>query len=70
MRDDNMSVAEVARQIEAVALAVKTGSSVSDLRHHRFTHKLHRAQACQVPDTCVHMLLHCKPRSISALRVF
>lgn len=32
MRDDNMPVAEVQRQVEAVALAVKAGSSVSDMR--------------------------------------
>jgi hypothetical protein len=36
MRDDNMSVDEVRRQVEAVALAVKQGSSVSDMRHHTF----------------------------------
>ena len=44
MRDDNMPVSEVQRQVEAVALAVKQGSSVSDLRHHTFTGKLKRAQ--------------------------
>lgn len=44
MRDDNMAVSEVQRQIEAVALAVKQGSSVSDLRHHTFTSKLKGAQ--------------------------
>lgn len=44
MRDDNMPVEEVARQVEAVALAVKTGSSISDMRHHTFTGKLKGAQ--------------------------
>jgi thioesterase domain-containing protein len=44
MRDDNMSVDEVARQIEGVALAVKQGSSVSDLRHHTYTGRLKGAQ--------------------------
>jgi hypothetical protein len=44
MRDDNMAVSEVQRQVEAVALAVKQGSSVSDLRHHVFTCKLKGAQ--------------------------
>lgn len=44
MRDDNMAVSEVARQVEGVALAVKQGSSVSDLRHHVFTGKLKGAQ--------------------------
>lgn len=44
MRDDNMAVSEVQRQVEAVALAVKQGSSVSDLRHHVFTGKLKGAQ--------------------------
>jgi hypothetical protein len=44
MRDDNMSVAEVQQQVEAVALAVKQGSSVSDMRHHTMTGKLHGAQ--------------------------
>lgn len=44
MRDDNMAVSEVQRQIEGVALAVKQGSGVSDLRHHTFTGKLKGAQ--------------------------
>lgn len=44
MRDDNMPVAEVARQVEAVALAVKQGSSVSDMRHHTLTGKVKGAQ--------------------------
>lgn len=44
MRDDNMPVSEVQRQVEAVALAVKQGSSVSDMRHHRMTGKLRGAQ--------------------------
>jgi len=44
MRDDNMAVSEVQRQVEAVALAVKQGSSISDLRHHTFTGKLKGAQ--------------------------
>lgn len=44
MRDDNMMVDEVQRQVEAVALAVKQGSSVSDMRHHTVTGKLKGAQ--------------------------
>lgn len=44
MRDDNMLVEEVARQIEAVALAVKQGSAVSDMRHHSFSGKLEGAE--------------------------
>lgn len=44
MRDDNMPVEEVARQIEAVALAVKQGSAVSDMRHHTFTGSLEGAE--------------------------
>ncbi len=44
MRDEAMSVEEVQRQVEAVALAVKQGSAVSDMRHHVFTGKLTGAQ--------------------------
>lgn len=44
MRDDNMPVEEVARQVETVALAVKQGSAVSDMRHHTFTNKLRAAE--------------------------
>lgn len=51
MRDDNMAVSEVQRQVEAVALAVKQGSSVSDLRHHTFTGKLKGAQVRAGPAT-------------------
>jgi hypothetical protein len=47
MRDDNMPVAEVARQVEAVALAVKQGSSISDMRHHQLTGKIRGAQVRQ-----------------------
>lgn len=39
-----MAVSEVQRQVEAVALAVKQGSSISDLRHHTVTGKLKGAQ--------------------------
>lgn len=58
MRDDNMAVSEVQRQIEGVALAVKQGSSVSDLRHHTFTGKLKGAQVGRADtrhqvDTCM-----------------
>lgn len=44
-----MPVEEVARQIELVALAVKAGSSISDMRHHTFTGKLKGAQVRQLP---------------------
>lgn len=44
MRDDNMSVDEVRQQVEHVALAVKQGSSISDLRLHKYTGKLQSAQ--------------------------
>ncbi|KAK9863861.1 hypothetical protein WJX84_009188, partial [Apatococcus fuscideae] len=36
MRDDNMTAAQVREQVEQVALAVKIGSEVSDLRHHTY----------------------------------
>ena len=44
MRDDNMSVEEVRRQVEYVALSVKQGSQVSDMRKHRFSGRLRGAQ--------------------------
>jgi hypothetical protein len=48
MRDDNMPVAEVARQVKAVALAVKQGSSISDMRHHTLTGRIRGAQVRHV----------------------
>jgi hypothetical protein len=36
MRDDNMTVEEVRRQVEYVALSVKQGSQVSGMRRHIF----------------------------------
>ncbi|GFH18518.1 uncharacterized protein HaLaN_15339, partial [Haematococcus lacustris] len=44
MRDDNMTVEEVQKQIEFVALSVKKGSQVSDMRHHTFTGHLTHAR--------------------------
>jgi len=44
MRDENMAVEEVKNQIEYVALAVKQGSNVSDMRHHTYSGKLQGAQ--------------------------
>jgi hypothetical protein len=58
MRDDNMAVSEVQRQIEGVALAVKQGSSVSDLRHHTFTGKLKGAQVRKHGNSLVMMAPH------------
>ncbi|KAL0047289.1 hypothetical protein WJX82_000056 [Trebouxia sp. C0006] len=37
MRDENMTVEQVTEQVEHVALAVKQGSEISDLRHHTFS---------------------------------
>jgi len=36
MRDDNMTIEEVKRQIEGVALLVKQGSNITDMRTHSF----------------------------------
>ncbi|KIY94328.1 type I polyketide synthase [Monoraphidium neglectum] len=44
MRDDNMSADDVAEQVAYVALAVKQGSQVSDMRHHTFSGRLRGAQ--------------------------
>jgi hypothetical protein len=52
MRDDNMPVAEVARQVEAVALAVKQGSSISDMRHHQLTGRVRGAQVRACLQLC------------------
>ncbi|PNG99845.1 Phthiocerol synthesis polyketide synthase type I PpsC, partial [Tetrabaena socialis] len=45
MRDDAMPVEEVQRQVEHVALSVKQGSQISDMRHHRFAGRLLGARA-------------------------
>jgi hypothetical protein len=55
MRDDNMPVAEVGRQVEAVALAVKQGSSISDMRHHKLTGRVRGAQVRPSLLLCVFM---------------
>ena len=44
MRDARFTVAEVREQVLAVAQSVKTGSSRSDLRHHRFVGRLKNAK--------------------------
>jgi len=54
-----MPVEEVARQIELVALAVKAGSSISDMRHHTFTGKLKGAQVRQLCKLDWQQLAHC-----------
>jgi hypothetical protein len=44
MRDDNVTPEEVAEQVAYVALAVKQGSQVSDMRRHAFSGRLKGAQ--------------------------
>jgi len=44
MRSENLTVEEVKTQIENVALAVKQGTSPSDMRSHQFSAKLINAQ--------------------------
>ncbi|KAK9815594.1 hypothetical protein WJX72_006498 [[Myrmecia] bisecta] len=67
MRDDNMSVEQVKEHVQYVALSVKKGSQISDLRHHRFQGTLQGGQvvyfrgatpgACTYFDDCKDGLL-------------
>lgn len=59
MRDSPMAVEEVRTQVQYVALAVKQGSQVSDMRHHKFRGKLKKAQVvyfrAQTPGACAYV---------------
>lgn len=68
MRDDNMPVEEVARQIETVAMAVKQGSAVSDMRHHEFSGKLEGPEVRSWHQQQIHQALPSNCNKLGSLR--